>query len=170
MTSGGRAGGTRSVRPRRGRDSGQSSVELALALPLVALLALLVVQVALVVRDEVLVQHASREAARAAVVSREPGVAARAARQAGPLTPGRLQVQVDRPGGADQAVAAHVRYRSVTEVPVVGWLLPDLDLEATTVMRDEDASGPAGALGEHRSEDGDGARLVERFVAVAALG
>ena len=51
-----------------GRDRGQSTVEVALLLPFVALLLLAVVQVGLVARDQVLVVHAAREAARAAAV------------------------------------------------------------------------------------------------------
>ena len=47
-------------------DRGQAVVELALAVPLVCVLALGVAQVGLVVRDQLLVHHAAREAARAA--------------------------------------------------------------------------------------------------------
>ena len=53
---------------RAGADRGQSTVEFALVLPLVVMVLLLVVQVGLVVRDQVLVVHAAREAARAAAV------------------------------------------------------------------------------------------------------
>src|SRR5207247_8954779 len=72
--------------PRRGevtrattRDDGQAAVELALVLPLVALLLLVLVQVGLVVRDQVLVVHAAREAAREAAVDAAPEAARRAA-------------------------------------------------------------------------------------------
>ena len=147
MSTGGWVGADRRRRPGprlipgRGSssDSGQSTVELALALPLVMLMALLLVQVALVVRDVVLVEHAAREAARAAVVSREPQAPSRAAGHAGPLAASRLHVEVARLGGEDRLVAAHVTYRCLTEVPIVGWLVPDLTLEATTVMRDEES-------------------------------
>jgi Flp pilus assembly protein TadG len=54
-------------------------VELALVLPLVLLLLLGVVQVGLVVRDQILVVHAAREAAREAAVDPAPGAARRAA-------------------------------------------------------------------------------------------
>ncbi|HWI04001.1 MAG TPA: TadE/TadG family type IV pilus assembly protein [Acidimicrobiales bacterium] len=50
---------------RRGRaDEGQASVELALVLPLVMMLLLAVVQLGLLVRDQILVVHAAREAVR----------------------------------------------------------------------------------------------------------
>ena len=56
------------MRAGAGRDRGQSSVEVALLLPFLALLLLAVIQVGLVVRDQVLVVHVAREAARAAAV------------------------------------------------------------------------------------------------------
>ena len=158
MRSGGRAG-----------ERGQSTVELALALPLVALSILLVVQIGLVVRDDLLVNHAAREAARAAAVSPDPAAPQRAGRVAGPLDPNRLLVDVDRPGAPARSVRARVRYRCRTDVPLIGLLVPDLDLSAVAVMADEQASGP-GAVGQDRLQDGDGAGLVERLVAVAALG
>ena len=52
----------------RRREGGQATVEVALLLPLLATMLLAVVQVGLVVRDQVLVTHAAREAARAAAV------------------------------------------------------------------------------------------------------
>jgi hypothetical protein len=126
-------------------ERGQSTVELALALPLVALVLLLVVQVGLVIRDEVLVTHAAREAVRVAAVSRDGDAPARAAARAGPLLPQRLRVEVrlplagqpQAPDGSTKVVEVRVHYRSVTDVPLVGLLLPDLDLEARSVMRDE---------------------------------
>ena len=49
-------------------ERGQATVEAALVLPLVALLLLAVVQIGLLVRTELLVTHAAREAVRAAAV------------------------------------------------------------------------------------------------------
>ena len=53
-------------------DGGQATVEFALVLPLLAVLLLAVVQVGLVVRDQVLLTHAAREAARAVAVREVP--------------------------------------------------------------------------------------------------
>ena len=51
----------------RGRaQRGQAAAEVALVLPLVALVLLGVLQAGLVLRDQVLVTHAAREGARAA--------------------------------------------------------------------------------------------------------
>ena len=49
------------MRPRRG-DEGQATVELALVLPVIAMLMLLLVQVGVLVRDQVLVIHAAAKA------------------------------------------------------------------------------------------------------------
>ena len=54
-------------------------MELALALPLIALLLLAIVQVGLVVRDQVLLTHAAREAAREAAVNPSADAVRRAA-------------------------------------------------------------------------------------------
>ena len=117
-------------------DRGQATVELALVLPLVVMLALVVAQVGLVVREQVLLTHAAREAARAAAVAEGDRLVAarRGAERAGPLDASRLieEVTVD---GADVRVVT--RYRSVTDLPLVGALVPDIDLESSAVMRIE---------------------------------
>ena len=105
-------------------------MELALALPLVALLLLAVVQVGLVVRDQVLATHAAREGARAAAV----GSPARPAALAGSgLRGDRLTVEVAQ----GELVRVAVRYRSSTDLPLIGPLLPDLMLRANAAMRSE---------------------------------
>jgi Flp pilus assembly protein TadG len=79
----------------RGRgEAGQAAVELALCLPLLAAIGLALLQVALVVRDQVLVTHAAREAAREAAVSPDPGAARRAALAGAELDGDRLDVDV----------------------------------------------------------------------------
>jgi len=67
-----------SARRARG-TAGQAAVELALALPVVVLLLLGMLQVALVGRDQLAIELAAREAARAAAVSADPAAAARLA-------------------------------------------------------------------------------------------
>lgn len=116
----------------RGRSSrGQATVELALCLPLLCLLLLGVVQVAVVIRDQLAVQSAAREAARAAAVSAEPnGSAGRAATDAVGLRP--LHVAVDV-GSA--TVTATVRYTDHTDVAFIGALLPDITVSARVTMQ-----------------------------------
>jgi Flp pilus assembly protein TadG len=121
-------------------EEGQAAVELALVLPFLALLFLGIVQVGLVVRDQVLLVHAAREAAREAAVEPSSSAPRRAALSGAPLDPARLEVRVAREAGAGR-VAARLAYRSPTMVPIVGSALPDVALNAVASMRLE---GPEG--------------------------
>jgi len=133
------------IRPRRAAarrlvhlgEDGQSTVELALALPFVALMLLAVVQVGLVVRDQILVVHAAREAARAAAVHAEADPVEAAAVHGSGLSAVRLVVERGERGPPGSIVAVTVRYRSATEVPLVGALVADVDLSARAAMRVE---------------------------------
>lgn len=116
-----------------GGDRGQASVELALCLPVVAVLALLVVQAGLVVADQVAVVQAAREGARRASVDPDPA-AVRAATLGGRLTPARATVSVERLPGTPALARVLVRHRAATEVPMVGRLLPDVELTASATM------------------------------------
>lgn len=121
---------------RRG-EGGQAAVELALALPLLAVLFLLLLQVSLVVRDQVLLTHAAREAAREAAVARDADAARRGALAGAALDPDRLDVTTTGRGGAGSRVTASLVYRSPTRVPVVGSLVGDVRLTAFVTMRVE---------------------------------
>lgn len=122
---------------KRRDGGGQASVELALALPLVALLLLLVAQLGLLVRDQVLVVHAAREAARRAAVDPAPDAPRAAAVGAAPLEPDRLRVELDSPAAQGQPVAVELSYRSPTSAPIIGPLLPDIVLHGRASMRRE---------------------------------
>lgn len=133
-----RGGHTRDENATTGTgDEGQAAVELALVLPLVALLLLALVQVGLVVRDQILVIHAAREAAREAAVDGGPDVAARAAAASSTLDPGRITVDAGDRGGPGSRVKVRVSYRAPTDVPLVGGAIPDITLEASATMRVE---------------------------------
>ncbi|MGH8993509.1 MAG: TadE/TadG family type IV pilus assembly protein [Acidimicrobiia bacterium] len=119
--------------PLRHREQGQATVELALGLPFVAVLALLLVQATLVGRDQLAVVHAAREAVRAASVDPDPTAAREAARL---VVPGaRVDMGVRPPPG--RPVTVTVAYDSPTDLPLVGPLLPDPRLSARAVMRVE---------------------------------
>jgi Flp pilus assembly protein TadG len=118
-------------------DEGQAAVELALVLPLVAILLLGLVQVGLVVRDQILVLHAAREAAREAAVDAGADVPARAAAASSTLDAGRLTVESSGRGAPGSRVRIHVSYRAPTDVPLVGGAIPDITLEASATMRVE---------------------------------
>lgn len=112
-------------------------VALLLLLPFVAVLLLGVVQVGLVVRDQVLVVHAAREAARAAAVDPAEGAARDAAEAATALAAARLVVAVSGRGDAGSRVSVTVTYASPTVVPLVGRLLGDVTVTARATMRVE---------------------------------
>jgi Flp pilus assembly protein TadG len=102
------------------------------------LVVLFIVQAGLVVRDQLLVSHAAREAARAASVSDSDrlGAATLAARQAGDLAADRISATTTMVDG-DASVRVVISYRSTTGIPMIGSLVPDIDLESTVVMRVE---------------------------------
>jgi hypothetical protein len=116
-----------------GPQGGQATAELAVALPVVLLLALTLIQAALVLRDDLAVANAAREAARAASLDPDP---ARAERAAAAVLPGATVRSGPRPP-VGELVHVRVTYRSTTELPVVGPLLPDPLLEARVAMRVE---------------------------------
>ncbi len=123
---------------RRSGDEGQSSVELALVLPVVVLVALLIVQVAAIAHHQLLLVHVAREAVRAAAVSDDdaPDAARRAAQRASGLDRDRLEVQTTLVG--DQVRVA-VTYRDATDVVLAGPMLPDVGLTAEATMQREAA-------------------------------
>jgi Flp pilus assembly protein TadG len=121
---------------RSGGEGGQAAVELALVLPLVLLLFLGLVQVGLVVRDDVLVVHAAREAARRAAVDRDDAGPRAAAIAGSGLTGSRLDVRTTRDDAAG-TVTETLHYRAPTGLPLIGPLLPDITLAANATMREE---------------------------------
>lgn len=115
------------------RQRGQATVELALVLPLVVFAALAVLQVGIVVRDQLAVVHAAREAVRAASVDRDPAAATVAARR----VLQRARVAVGARPAVGRPISVEVEYRSRTDLPLVGPLFPDPVLHARAVMRVE---------------------------------
>jgi len=117
-------------------DSGQSTVEFALVLPVVILFLMLIVQCGLVLRDRVLVTHAAREGARAAAVAETDREAAaqRAVERAGELNPDQTSETVEILDNG-RAVRVQVTYRSRTDLPLIGALIPDIDLTEAVTMR-----------------------------------
>ena len=128
--------------PRRGRDGrrsahGQAAVELALVLPLLALLLLALVQVGLVVRDQILVVHAAREAAREAAVDPSADAARAAASGSSSLDGSRLEVTVSGRGAPGSRVRVTATYGRPTAAPLVGGVVQGLRLKASATMRVE---------------------------------
>jgi Flp pilus assembly protein TadG len=115
------------------RERGQATVEFALVVPFLVLFLLAFVQVALLARDDVLVVHAARAAAREAAVG-SAGSRVRAA--VTHVLPG-AQVAIGAHGPVGDPVEVTVRYTAKTDVPLVGALFPDHTFTATATMRIE---------------------------------
>jgi Flp pilus assembly protein TadG len=118
-------------------SEGQAAVELALALPLVALLLLALVQLGLLVRDQVLVVHAAREGVRQAAVDPSPGAVRQAAAGSSGIAAGRMQIAMTGRAGPGSHVRVTVTYRAPTDVPLVGAAMGDVEMHASATMRVE---------------------------------
>lgn len=121
---------------RRG-EGGQATVELALGLPLLALLLAGLVEVGLLVADQTRIWHAAREGARVAVVDPDSADAAAAAERSG-LQP--LVVEISPPPELRRQgdpLTVTVRYGPEARVPLFGALLERVELVARATMRIE---------------------------------
>jgi Flp pilus assembly protein TadG len=111
------------------RDRGQATVEFAVVLPLVVLMSAVLVAVGVVVRNELAVEYAAREGARAAAVAGDPATAAgAAARQATSLSVDVATV--------DDGTAVTVTVTTVADLrlPFVGAFLGPITHSATATM------------------------------------
>jgi hypothetical protein len=114
-------------------DAGQATAELALILPVVVLLLMAVFQIAVVARDQVLTVHAARAAVREAAVDAGRGRIDAAARD---VLDG-AEVDIQARGEIGEPIVVVVHYRSHTNLPLIGALVPDPALTARAVMRRE---------------------------------
>jgi Flp pilus assembly protein TadG len=116
-------------------DDGQSTVELALSLPFILGLLLAIVQAGLFVRDQVMVDHAAREAVRVAAVSGDAGrIRAAAAGASDALDPRRLTVEVGGRGPPGSPVRVVVDYDSPVRLPVIGFARSSVRLSASATI------------------------------------
>jgi TadE-like protein len=123
---------------RRARgERGQATVELALCLPLVALLLAAVVEIAMVAADQARLMHAAREAARIAVVDDDAAEIRAAAEGSGlegielTVTPRRdLRRQGD-------PLTVLLKYEPPARTPIIGVLIQRITLRAEATMRIE---------------------------------
>ena len=119
----------RRTRYRQGIDRGQATVELALAMPLLCLLLLGIVQIAVVVRDQIVAIEAARVGARAAAVSADPATAAEVAVQRGVSLSTRVSTVTN-----DGYVTVTVAIINLTDVPLIGVLMPNVELRGSATM------------------------------------
>lgn len=117
-------------------DAGQATVEVALAVPLLAIVILVGLQIALVVRDQVAVIAAAHQGARAAAVAADPlGAAQGAVARTAALPAARRTVRTSTGAGL---VTVTVTYRSPTDLPLVGAFLPDITVRGAATMAIEE--------------------------------
>src|SRR5687767_12231332 len=121
----------------RPSDEGQATVELALLLPLVALLAACLVEVGALATDKVRVWHAAREAARVGAVDSDEKSIRAAAEQSG-LDPLEISIH-PHPEARIQGepLTVDVTYRPDATIPLVGRLFDRGMLRARATMRIE---------------------------------
>ena len=125
---------------RTGRhDAGQATVELALVLPFIVLLALALVQFGVVVAHQLGVVAAAQCAARAAAISGNggeysPDVAQREAKVASSECVALRPLRVDLTT-VNNVVTARIEYLDRTNLPFVGLLFPNLTLESAAAMQ-----------------------------------
>ncbi len=104
-------------------------MELALAMPLLCLLLLGIVQIAVVVRDQLVAIEAARAGARAAAVSPDPATAADAAVRHAVSLAARVSTTTH-----DGYVTVTVVITNLTDVPLIGVLMRNVELHGTATM------------------------------------
>jgi len=114
-------------------------VEFALVLPLILLVALAMVQLAVVGRDRLILEHAALVGAReAAVDPDDAAVRSVVASALAPLDPADVSLSFERGGVFGAPVVVHVAYDAPLALPLAGWLLPpSVHLSADLSMRQE---------------------------------
>ena len=114
---------------RSGDDTGQAAVEFAVALPLIVVAMLAIAQVGVSIRNELAVELAAREGARAAAVSADSaGSASAAARRAVALP---MEVSVSSDG---TSVSVTVTYVDPTDIAIIGAAIGPVTHTATATM------------------------------------
>ncbi|WP_051062873.1 TadE/TadG family type IV pilus assembly protein [Ilumatobacter nonamiensis] len=114
---------------RRPRDRGQAAVEFAVALPLVVIAMLAIAQVGVTIRNEVAVELAAREGARAAAVSAQSGGAATSAARRAVALPMDVSVSVEA-----ATVSVTVTYVDPTDIAIIGAAIGPVTHSATATM------------------------------------
>ena len=128
-----------SSRLGRAREQGSATVEFVLVLPLVLTVAVALLQLGLLVKDQLVVQESARAGARQASVSTDDSTVIQAADDAAPsLDETKLDVTIARDPGAGAPVSVSVTYHAEVTLPIISWLFPaSVDLSSTAVMRAE---------------------------------
>lgn len=127
---------TRPPRPVRA-EAGQATVEVALTLPLVAMLLAIIVEVGVIAADRSRVWHAAREGARVAAVQPEDDYIRAAVERAGAEGAEVTIEPSSRERVQGEPVTVTVRYRHEGRVPLIGRVFESIVLDSSATMRIE---------------------------------
>lgn len=108
---------------------GQASVEFALTLPVIVVMALTVVFVGVAVRNELAVELAAREGARAAAVAASPAAAASAAATRAVTLPIVVETTID-----GSSITVTVSLTDPTDLAVIGAFVGPITHTASATM------------------------------------
>jgi Flp pilus assembly protein TadG len=108
-------------------------------LPVLLIVALGLVQVGLILRDQLVLVEAARAGAREASVTADATeVRGAVDRAASTFNPDDVSMRISRAGSQGDPVTVALSAREAPEVPLVGWLFPtSIHLEAEATMRQE---------------------------------
>ena len=108
-------------------------------LPLLLIVALGLVQVGLILRDQLVLVEAARAGAReASVTSADAAITSAVDRAASTLDPARIEMEIARIGGQGSPVTVKLAYDASPNIPLVSWLFPSaIHLSAGATMRQE---------------------------------
>jgi Flp pilus assembly protein TadG len=118
---------------------GSAAVEFVLVLPLVLTLAVAILQLALIAKDQLILQDAARAGAReASVTTDDAAVRGAVVEAADSLDADAITVSVAREGGLGTPATVTLGYHVTVDIPLVAWLFPSgVDLSAGATMRQE---------------------------------
>lgn len=114
-------------------SKGQATVEIALVLPILIFFLLFIIHVGVIVRQHMLVSHASREAARVLSVENNRSKAIEAVSK----SLDNAQVEIQRPLGSGQYLTVTVNDVVESPLPILGNIIPSYTASSTTTMRIE---------------------------------
>jgi hypothetical protein len=121
---------------KRGLE-GQSTVELALALPVLILVTVAICQVAVGLNCYLVVSAASREGARRGAETNDVEETKKAAGDASRGLPGRpagIDVEFPEGRGKGNPIKVTISYKMPLLIPIVGHLVPEATFKKTTCM------------------------------------
>ena len=101
-------------------EAGQSTVEFALIIPVIAIFLMLILQVGVVVKQKILVTNSSREAARILSVENDFG-----------------KVIISRPANQGEYLTVTIKDVVKSKIPILGVIFPDISVTSKTTMRVE---------------------------------